>query len=271
MNFTCRLITTAAVLVLPLRLAAHDYWLEPDRWAGAPGDPVTLRLLVGENLKADEEREFQRERVTQCLFVTAAGRRDLRGTLTEGAKPFVRVTLGVAGTNLFALERTASSITLEADQFTDYLREEGLDHIVAERARSGESGRPGRERYTRYLKCYLRAGDALEAAVPAMTLRLDIAPELRADRALRVGDELGVRVSFDGGPLKHAALFAVTRAADGAAVTQAVVTDEAGRATVKLTTAGMWVLRLVHMQRAPAGDPAADWESFWAACTLGVR
>ena len=262
---------TAAVLVLPLRLAAHDYWLEPDRWAGAPGDPVMLRLLVGENLKADEEREFQRDRVTQCLLVSAAGRRDLRGTLTEGAKPFGQVTLTAAGTNLFALERTASSITLEADQFTDYLKEEGLDHIVAERARSGERGRPGRERYTRYLKCYLRAGDAPEAAVPAETLRLDIAPELRTDRAMRAGDELRVRVSFDGGPLKHAALFAVTEGPGGGAVTQKLITDEAGRATVKLTTPGRWVLRLVHMQRAPAGGPAADWESFWAACTLGVR
>lgn len=261
----------AALLVLPLRLPAHDYWLEPDKLAGAPGDPVNLRLLVGENLKADEEREFQRDRVAQCQLVSAAGRQDLRGTLPEGARPFAQVTLTAAGTNLFVLERLPSSITLEADQFTAYLKEEGLDQIVAERARHGESGRPGRERYARFLKCYLRAGDGSEAAVPALTLRLDIAPVLPAGRPLRAGDGLDVRVTFDGSPLRHAALFAMTRGPGGAAVTQNLVTDEAGRATVKLTAAGMWVLRLVHMQRAPAGDLAADWESFWAACTLGVR
>ncbi len=26
-----------------------------------------------------------------------------------------------------------------------------------------------------------------------------------------------------------------------------------------------------HLRRAPAGDVAADWESFWAACTFGVK
>lgn len=260
-----------ALLMLPLRLAAHDYWLEPDHWAGAPGDPVALRLFVGENLRAEDEREFQRARVTQCLLVTAAGRRNLRDSLTEGVKPFAQVTLGAAGTQLFALERKSASITLEADKFTDYLREEGLEQIVTERARSGESGRQGRERYARFLKCYLRAGDTPEATVPVLTLRLDIAPELRTDRASHVGDELGVRVSFDGAPLKRAAFFAVTRGPSGAAVTQTLITDETGRAAVKLTAPGLWVLRLVHMQRAPAGDPAADWESFWAACTLGVR
>jgi hypothetical protein len=252
-------------------LLAHDYWLEPDKLAPAPGEPVALRLLVGENLQADEERAFQRARTAQCLLVSAAGRQDLRDTLAEDAKPFARVTPGTAGTHLFALERQPASITLEPGPFTDYLKEEGLGQIIAERARNGESGKPGRERYARYLKCYLRAGDAPEAAVPACAQRLDILPGLRTDRAPRAGDELSVQVMFDGAPLPSAALFAVTRPAGAAAVTVPLVTDASGRAVVKLATPGLWVLRLVHMRRAPAGDPAADWESFWAACSFGVR
>lgn len=38
-----------------------------------------------------------------------------------------------------------------------------------------------------------------------------------------------------------------------------------------LTHSGLWVVRLVHLRRAPAGEVAADWESFWAACTFGVK
>jgi len=30
-------------------------------------------------------------------------------------------------------------------------------------------------------------------------------------------------------------------------------------------------VRFVHMQRTPVGDPAADWDSFWAAATFGVK
>ena len=257
--------------VLAVRSVAHDYWLEPDRCFASPPGKVVLRLLVGENLKPDEEREFQLERAPQCALINAAGRRDLRPGLVEGAKPFAEVTLESAGTQLIILERTPSTLRLAADKFADYLREEGMDYIVTERAHRGESGREGRERYARFLKCYVRAGELPEKEVPAAALRLDLRPELRADRAMQAGDELPVWVNFDGAPLRRAVLFAAMRRADGIITTQRATTDDAGRASLRLTAAGLWVLRLVHMQRAPAGDPEADWESFWAAATFGVK
>ena len=257
--------------ILAARLVAHDYWLEPDRsFVSLPGT-VALRLLVGENLKPDEEREFQLARAPQCALLNAAGRHDLRPGQVEGAKPFAEVKLESAGTQLIILERTPSTIRLTADKFTEYLREEGMDYIVTERARRGESGREGRERYARFLKCYVRAGELPEKAVPAAALRLDLRPELRADRAMQAGDELPVWVHFDGAPLRQAVLFAAVRRADGRVTTQRVTTDDVGRTSLRLTAAGLWVLRLVHMQRAPAGDPETDWESFWAAATFGVK
>jgi uncharacterized GH25 family protein len=256
--------------VFSVRLAAHDYWLEPDRLSLAGPGTVTLRLLVGGNLQAEEERECQLARLPQCALVDAAGRRDLRPGLVEGAKPFGRVQLTGGGTHLIVLERTPSIIRLEADKFTAYLKEEGLDYIVAERARRGESAREGRERYARFLKCYVRTGVQPEAVRPAADLRLDIAPELRTDRAMQAGDELPVRVCFDGSPLKQAVVFAAVRRADGKVSTQRVMTDANGLARIRVTAAGLWVVRLVHMQRAPAGDAGVDWESFWAACTFGV-
>jgi uncharacterized GH25 family protein len=260
----------AMAATVSLRLAAHDYWLEPARPLATRGETVALRLLVGEDLQPDEEREFAAARAPRCELVTAAGRQDLRGRFVEGAKPFGRVELAGEGTHLIVLERTPSTITLEPAEFTGYLREEGLDPIVAEREQRGETNRAGRERYARFLKCYVRAGDQPEAAVPAAALRLDIAPALRADRAMRTGDELRVRVVLDGAPLKQAAVFAAVRRADGKVVTQKATTDDQGWITLRLDTAGLWVVRLVHMQRAPADDVEVDWESFWAACTFGV-
>jgi hypothetical protein len=88
---------------------------------------------------------------------------------------------------------------------------------------------------------------------------------------MQAGDELRVRVDFDGVPLRQAAVFAAVRGADGHAVTQSLTTGDRGEATVKLTAPGLWIVRLVHLQRAPAGDAMADWESFWGACTFGVQ
>jgi uncharacterized GH25 family protein len=261
----------ALFAALAVRLAAHDYWLEPAQCLVATGATVDLKLLVGEDLQPEEEREFALARTLQFDDITAAGRRDLSSGSKDGAKPYGVVKLMEAGTHLIALQRRAATITLEAKAFTAYLKEEGLEAIVAERMRRGENERPGRERYARFLKCYLRAGDQPEAVLPRETLRLDIVPELRTDRPMQTGDELRVRVNFDGAPLKQAAVFAAVRGADGKAVTQQLVTGDQGEATVKLTAAGLWIVRLVHMQRAPAGDADADWESFWGACTFGVQ
>ena len=41
--------------------------------------------------------------------------------------------------------------------------------------------------------------------------------------------------------------------------------------TARLTAAGLWVVSLVHLRRAPAGDPEADGESFWTDTTFGVK
>ena len=269
-----KLRTPAGCLVLLAtlagRLAAHDYWLEPARFYGAPGETVALKLFVGEDLRPEEEREFVAARIREFAVFTSSGRTDLRTASGEGAKPFARVGLSGAGTHLVVLQRNPATITLEPAKFLAYLREEGLDSVVADRARRGETDRPGRERYARFLKCYLRAGNQPEASVPRAELRLDITPELRLDRPMRAGDELRVHILFDGAPLP-AAVFAATRGPGGQAVTQQLTTDEQGAAVVKLTAPGLWLVRLVHMQRAPAGDVEADWESFWAACTFGVQ
>jgi len=260
----------ATATAVALRLGAHDYWLEPAQTLAEPPATVALRLLVGENLHADEEREFAAARVPRCEVVTAAGRQDLRPRLVEGAKPFGRIELTASGTHLIVLERTPATITLEPAKFTEYLQEEGLDEIVAERSRRGETNRAGRERYARFLKCFVRSGTKVEAVVPGAMQRLDIAPGLHADRAMRTGDGMRVRFTFDGAPLKHAAAFAAVRRADGTVATQKITTDDDGWTTVRLTDAGLWVVRLVHMRRAPADDNAVDWESYWAACSFGV-
>lgn len=251
------------------RLAGHDYWIEPGRLAGAPGDTVPLRVFVGEKLKAEEERPYEAGRTVRWEALSAAGRQDLREGAADGVTPAGQLRLAGPGTHLVVLERLPALITIAADRFTDYLREEGLGAIIAARAKNGESGKPGRERYQRFLKSYVRADGGPEAVVPAATLRLDLAPGFRKDRGPRVGDRVWVRVTFDGQPLARTTIFAEARLPDGG-ISRGVATDADGWAEIELNAPGLWVVRLVHMRRAPAGDRQADWESFWGACSFGV-
>jgi uncharacterized GH25 family protein len=44
-------------------------------------------------------------------------------------------------------------------------------------------------------------------------------------------------------------------------------TDAKGRVALRLTRPGMWLIKAVHMEPAPAGAEV-DWESWWASITF---
>ncbi|MCI0706190.1 MAG: hypothetical protein L0Y80_01725 [Ignavibacteriae bacterium] len=64
-----------------------------------------------------------------------------------------------AGTHLFAVDWSQRFIEIDAKHFAEYLRAEGLDEVLKQRAARKEEQKPGRELYSRYLKTFVRAGD----------------------------------------------------------------------------------------------------------------
>jgi uncharacterized GH25 family protein len=160
-------------------------------------------------------------------------------------------------------------ITLDAKKFNAYLEEEGLEHVLAERKKKKESDQPGRERYRRNLKCLLHVGGVTDDTWQK-TFQQKLEIVLLADPAtLQPGAMLPLRVLFEGKPLPTAPLFAYGKSKKGI-TKQQLKTDQNGNATMRLEHAGPWLVRLVHMRRC-AGDPKADWESFWAACSFGLK
>src|SRR5262249_8292507 len=111
-----------------------------------------------------------------------------------------RLTLRGPGTAVISLSTEASYIELPADKFQAYLVEDGHDAAIKERASTGRTGSPGRERHTRPVETPVHAAGP-NAPVPlARTgLTLEIAPETSlAD--LRPGGHLPVRVFYRGLP-----------------------------------------------------------------------
>ena len=45
-------------------------------------------------------------------------------------------------------------------------------------------------------------------------------------------------------------------------------TDASGRVRLELPHSGIWLIKAVHMIRAPPSTTEADWESFWASLTF---
>ena len=262
--------TAAAVVFLTVAgpAAGHDYWLMPETFTPAPGKSVGVALHVGEHFQSENEVRWPPAKTPKLDLVTAAGTTDLFHKDGDGSKPAVRLTVAKPGTAVLRMDRDWSRIELAAAKFDAYLTEEGLEAVRKARKDAGEADRPGREKYSRCLKAILQVGDAPDdTPTKPVGQVLEIVPEVNPYR-LKAGDELPVRVLLDGKPLAGAAVTAHHRAGD-ALTTVSAVTSAEGKASFKLTKAGPWLVRLVHMRRC-AADPAADWESYWAAVTFAV-
>ncbi|MEP6901021.1 MAG: DUF4198 domain-containing protein [Actinomycetota bacterium] len=256
------------LLIFPVSTFAHEYWFEPDKFFLAQGEKTAVHLYVGDGLVKDrEEREFQLEKTTLFQLFSAEKSVELKTSIAEKTMPIYSFSADKSGNYLLAMERNWSYLKLAADKFEDYLREDGMEYIIAEREKLGESKKEGRERYSRFLKSLLQVGDKKDATYKKQVgLKLEITP-LENPYSKKAGDKLQFQVMFDGKPLTGRTVFADNRAAE----TQKIITDKNGKLTIKLEKNGLWLVRLVVMQRCKTDCAEADWESFWGAFSFGIK
>lgn len=258
-----------AFSLLACPVSAHDYWLEAQPFFGKEGEAVHLRLFVGEEFTGEAEKAFQKKATVKFHWHGAGDAIDLAVTAKEDQKPYGQATPAKAGSYLATLEREPRQITLTADKFNAYLKEEGLDAVLEDRRKNGEEKAEGRERYRRYLKALVQVGATRDDTYKKeVGHRLEIGPQAHpAER--KAGDTLTVRVLFEGKPLANARLNAYRRGQDKVHG-QTIRTSKEGLAEVKLDQSGPWLVRLVHMRRA-GEDKEIDWESFWAGYSFAVK
>lgn len=267
-----RLLPLAALLLFSAAASAHEYWLLPDRFTAAPRDEIGIAHRVGTGWPGEN---FPRDpgRIVRFAFVDKQGERPIEGA--PGADPAGMVTLRTPGLGLALYRSTPSRVSLEPVLFESYLRDEGLDAIVAWRAAHGESAQPGEEMFSRNAKAMVVAG--ADGASPArlaalgardaalwrrpVGLTLEIVGETDP-RQLASGAPFAVRVLYRGKPLAGALVKTFPQ---GGVVTESRVrTDAAGRATMTLGKPGVWLVNTVHMIDAPAGS-GARWQSLWSS------
>ena len=254
--------------LLSATAVAHEYWFEPAMFFLSPGEKTAVHLYVGDGLVKDrEERAFELAKTTMFRLLSASNSWDLKTSLVDGALPILNFSADRGGNYLLAMERNWSYIKLEPQKFEDYLREDGMEYIIAERAKLGESTKEGRERYGRFIKSLLQVGEKRdETYKKSVGLRLEITP-LENPYSKRVGDKLSFQILFEGKPLAGKTVFADNRSG----ATQRLITDHQGKITLKIDRSGLWLVRLVFMQRCRASCGEADWESFWGAFSFGAK
>jgi uncharacterized GH25 family protein len=261
-------LACAAGLAVPAD--AHEFWIEPERFAAAPGETVGVGLAVGAGWPG-ERFALQTRRVLRFAWIDARGERPFDGG--EGDDPAGRATAGAPGTAWAVYRSTEAVADIDAATFALYLREEGLEHVQRTREAQGRADAPVRERFSRCAKALVTV-EGTGAGRPRgpdptrpVGLDLEIVPGVDPRTRAR-GGALPVRVLWQGRPAPGLLVKALAR--DDPAGRATARTDARGRAVLRVPAGGVWLVNAVRIEAAAPGD-GADWRSTWSSLTFEAR
>ena len=214
---------------------AHEFWLEAPRFRLQPGATVNVHTFIGADFKGEPwTTKAAKIRRLVRYGPKPADTTDLTPRNFAATDTFrTAFTFAQPGTHLVLLQSTSSFIELPADQFTAYLREEGLDYPLKLRQENEETTKPGREVYSRCAKTLVQVGNP--ALVP-----------LAADSACRHAYGLPLELVPEQNPYRLAP-------GAGAALHAAALRLVAGLGPFQLTAAHMaWEIRPTGVDKGVA-------------------
>jgi uncharacterized GH25 family protein len=255
------LALATGLLLAAATARAHDFWIEPSTFRPAPGSVVAVGLRVGQDFIGDP---VPRLSAFIATFSVRQGGTDQAVGGSDRIDPagFLRADGGA--TAIISYASTGTYIELPPDRFEDYLRQYGLDVVVASRAQRGESDRPGRERFYRYAKALLTGLEPSANVSKPLGLDYEIVPD--EDPTARLEPFRG-RILFRGKPLPSARLVALLHGEPSVRIQ--ALSDSQGAFALPFSRPGIWLIKSVHMERAWffSGE---DWDSSWASLTFEI-
>src|SRR5688572_17003601 len=263
-RFTMRMtrsIGVAAALILALAgtAAAHYNFIFPEKFRVSPGETLIIGFHAADGFP---ESTLVPKRLQSLSLHTATSTVAITGLREEGLRQVARVK-APSGYSIVTAVNPGKADTMKAAPFLQYLQEENLTGAIDLRKKLGETEKPGRERYSMYLKSIVLAGTPNDGYKRVVGMPIEIVPE-KDPSQLKAGETLPVRVLFKGKPAANLQLFSASVGKPNKNIGK---TDANGRLNVPVSK-GRWRLHTIRMERITAPD--ADWESFWATLTFEI-
>ena len=264
-----------SLLVIPALLlaagvaGAHDLFLKLDTYHLLPNRRVRVQLLNG--TFTESENAVKRDRLRELALVTGSGvdRPGDVGWRDAGDTTFFFLTTGAPGTYVAGVSLEPTTIRLDADDFNEYLRHDGIPDVLEARTREGTLDRPARERYAKHVKAIFQVGARRTSTV---TTRLGFPAEIvprENPYALKVGGRLTVECLVDGAPVPDQTVIAGRQIGSRTTATTFRTTGD-GTVRIPLDGPGKWYVKFIHMVPVTA-DTTLDYESKWASLTFEIR
>lgn len=252
-------------------VSAHELFAKLDSYFLAPNAKATVRLLNG--TFRTSEGAVARDRMRDVSLVAPDGtvsHPEAASWRDEGKIAALDVQTGAAGTYVFGVSTKPRLIDLKAKDFNAYLAEDGLPDVLAARRRNNELEKDARERYSKHVRAVFQVGDVrTDAYKQPLGYPVEIIPQ-QNPYDLRVGQTLEVLCTLDGQPLVNQFVLAGYESKAGRMSREASArTDARGIARIRLSGAGKWYVKMIHMTPITNGD--VNYESKWATLTFEVN
>jgi uncharacterized GH25 family protein len=242
--------------------AAHDFWIEPSAFRPHVGTNLMTSLRVGQEFVGDPVARDS-SMIERFIVRDGAGERAVPGLERRDPAGFLAVEQ--PGLAIIGYRSRPKFLEMPPDKFEQYLKDEGLESIIAARARRGDSLKPSKEIFSRCAKALILAdGSGIGARFDTpLAFRYEIVA--KTNPYSMKNDDLQVVMLYEGKPLANALVVALHQ--EDSSLRIRLRSDAKGRVTFHLPKHGVWLIKSVQMIPAPAGSNA-DWESLWASLTF---
>ena len=245
--------------------AAHDVWMQTDRYVVPVGTAVPYRIFVGHGAFR-EAWNVGHSRIAGMKSIGENSSLELKPSVAEAGV----IRFDKPGAYIVAMTSTFANSDLPALRFNEYAKAEGLTAALQLRDRLGQAGQNGRELYTRRTKMLVRVG-AVRGAQPVLTrpvgLSLEIVPALDPFTVHR-GRALPLSIFYNGRALAGATVK-LTNLANDAAPVAIRVTDGQGQVVFAHPGAGNWQFNVIWT-RPLIGNRDAEFETTFSSMTFGI-
>jgi uncharacterized GH25 family protein len=265
-------ILLSGISILSVIAMAHEFWLQPQRFFYIIREVAMIRFMVGENFKG-ENWSGNKEKILELAYFTPSGNvLDISSSLSANKGDSIKLPMQEEGTHMVTFNSTNSFIRLEADKFTEYLKEDGLDEVATYRKEHNEENKAGTEHYQRSVKTIVQVSDKItDACTKPTSLPLDIIPELNPYSVPEQGFKPGIvkvkfRVLFKKQPLNNALVKIWYRLPGKRVQMDTLRTNKKGWVTAERHP-GPYMVSCVKMEPTPA-DQEAQWQSYWGSLSF---
>lgn len=255
--------------LLAVSAFAHDLFLKTDSFFLKPNSKYTVQVMNGTFQASEGAVALARVNDVSVVSLGKTVHPQEANFTKNETTAFMNLKTGAAGTVVVGLSMKPREIALKAEEFNEYLKEDGLPDTLEERRKTGELEKDAKERYAKHVKAILQVGKKQTNDYKTILgYPVELVPQQNPYN-LKKGDSIEVLCLKDGKPLAGQVVLA-GREENGKIITAPELRSDAnGVVKLRLDGAGKWYVKFINM--AKLDDPNLNYESKWTTLTFELK